>query len=140
MVPSDSRLTYNDSARWRYTHRIRGHDEVTAWYVSQGAQRTAPVVSAADAELGDLHINVISDQRLPQIWLRTASEAWVEIAEGHPHLSLEGYVLHVLDSFEPRWVKESTYRADMSRRARQIRLGLRPLHIGSFAPSASSSA
>ncbi|KZT71944.1 hypothetical protein DAEQUDRAFT_736433 [Daedalea quercina L-15889] len=80
-----------------------------AWYMSKGALLASVPIPPAIARLAELYVHVVEGQRKPQVWLRVEPPAWVVIGERHPHPIMEGYVLRLLDNYEPRWVTKKTY-------------------------------
>ncbi|TBU63499.1 hypothetical protein BD310DRAFT_582551 [Dichomitus squalens] len=47
---------------------------------------------------------------------------WVRVYPGQPHPELEGYVLHMLDGGEPRWVKALSARQYASTRSKRVQV------------------
>lgn len=101
MAPSDRRRE----------HAIRGRKEKVIWHASRGdAELLAPPMPPAAANLADVYVHVVEGRSSPQVWLRMEPLAWVEAGGGHAHPTLDGYVLHLLLSGEPRWVQRKYYQ------------------------------
>ena len=88
----------------------------------------------AVAHPADVYIHAVEGRAPPQVWLRAEPPAWVEVREGHPHPTLEGYFLLLLLKGEPRWVQGKSYKA-YCRRVRKVG-GLPPeLEAGASGPA-----
>lgn len=110
----------------RREHAIRGRDEKVAWYASKGEWLGEVPIPPAVAQPSDLFVNVIEKDRRVQVFLRVEPPAWKSVEEQHPHPTIKGYVLHLLDNFEPRWVTKVTYRTYMGRWRKSGKLVLEP--------------
>lgn len=101
-----------------------------AWYASNGEWLGEVPVPAVIAQPADLFINVVEKERQVQVFLRMEPPSWKAVEERHPHPTIEGYVLHLLDNFEPRWVTNVTYRTYMGRWRKSGKLGPEPSYSG----------
>lgn len=95
-------------------HAIRSRDEKVRWYPASGPRISTVPVLPTIAAVGDLFINYYGDHQL-QAWTRTDPPEWTKIHPGHAHPIIEGYVLHITDAGEPRWVTKDTYRTYIGR-------------------------
>lgn len=87
----------------RHGHSINLRSERVAWYTASGPPLRVVPIPPADAGLADIYINIFDETRGAfQMCLRVDPPAWEMVSQGHPHPSLEGYVLNVLDDYEPR--------------------------------------
>ncbi|KAH9842033.1 uncharacterized protein C8Q71DRAFT_854398 [Rhodofomes roseus] len=86
---------------FRHEHAIRSRSEKIVWYMSTGPVLPGVPIAATIADAGDLYIH-LNDGEL-QVWLRGKAAEWVPILERHPHPTINGYVLRLLDNGEPRW-------------------------------------
>ncbi|KAH9924808.1 uncharacterized protein B0H18DRAFT_1011323 [Fomitopsis serialis] len=100
----------------RQEHAIRSRPEKIVWFASIGPPLTAVPMAPTLANAGDLYVNK-TDEKV-QVWLRDVSGVWLPVAERHPHPTIEGYVLRLLDNGDPRWVTRITFRTYLGRQKR----------------------
>ena len=72
----------------------------------------------SEAQHGDLYVHQYDKHY--QIWLCHESTHWITIHEGHPHPTLEGYVLQMRNGV-PGWVKKETIRTYLGRDRKKAR-------------------
>lgn len=96
-----------------FEHAIRSRSEKVRWYFSHGVALDEVPVPPTVAQLGDLYIHRFGTEL--QVWMCAAPPAWEPIKQGHPHPTVKGYVLRILDNAEPRWVTEDTWRTYVGR-------------------------
>ncbi|KAH9931492.1 uncharacterized protein B0H18DRAFT_989616 [Fomitopsis serialis] len=103
-----------------HEHAIRSRPEKVRWYPASGPRLVDVPVAPAIASVGDLFINYFGDGQI-QVWLRRDPPSWTKVNDSHPHPTIEGYVLRILDNGEPRWVTKETYRTYLGRDKKQER-------------------
>ncbi|KAH9922188.1 uncharacterized protein B0H18DRAFT_1121013 [Fomitopsis serialis] len=119
----DAKVSSSASAKvspLSFEHAIRSRVEKVRWYFSHGAPLEAVPVPPSVAQLSDLYIHRVGTEI--QVWIRVAPPAWEQVEEGHPHPNLKGYVLRILETAEPRWVTEDTWRTYVGRWKKQVML------------------
>ena len=104
--------------------KIRGSDEYTYWYTSESETMIKEPPSILRPKHTQLYVHRANNTKTTRIWMyfadngRKGAGRWERIRRWHEHPSMEGYVLHLLQNGEPRWVKEGSARnyAKLSRR------------------------
>ncbi|KAI0693310.1 hypothetical protein C8T65DRAFT_744773 [Cerioporus squamosus] len=96
--------------RTEHMMRLPARDK-TVWFSSRADDLLAapPSIQPSQVRFGDLYIHYSAGDR-KQIWLRTADACWEAVNLYHPHPYIPGYVLNVISSGEPSWVKAETIR------------------------------
>ena len=90
--------------------RLPARDK-TVWFSSRADHLLAepPFIEPCRIRFGDLYVHYSAGDR-KQIWLRNAHAQWESINLYHPHPYIAGYVLNIISSGEPSWVKSETIR------------------------------
>ncbi|RPD72397.1 hypothetical protein L226DRAFT_573146 [Lentinus tigrinus ALCF2SS1-7] len=96
--------------RTEHMMRLPARDK-TVWFSSRADDLLAapPFIEPSQIRFGDLYVHYTPGDR-KQIWLRTADARWETIELYHPHPYITGYVLNIVSSGEPSWVKSETIR------------------------------
>ena len=111
----------------RRQFKIRGTERRVKWYYTKSrAPLDAPPAETVIPKHQSLYVH--RHKSGAQIWMYDEDDGdggggpWKRIYPGHDHPDLDGYVLHLLESDQPRWVKEESARAYEIERARRRRM------------------